>query len=362
MSALSALALLSAVFVGPSAAQIDPAHAQSLTAYHLNPAKVGAVPINMDTGDALGDLYFYLGQFLLPLECANASREGRAHFDCDNPERVDPNLVVTKVDMQVDSRTTTYSACNLCNGTDPFSGSPCKVGTYICDCFGHNSSCDRTKLGKESIKGHFTPHITKPKCASALQKFCGSVKTDMKACPYCSYRHMKDLKEVSCTQEDLWDFCPSKWPHCSATSSEWVCWSENIPRKTGGYWYSTLKEGLCNKSSTTGSCSWKVESTRTVKDKCLKEKLVTRVESASPGCFGPCGPRNTTSSCWIGCFFDALLGPEARHSDSAPLSGMPVAEIEKAWTDAFLPEEQGGCPVQDIPESWDTPPLTMMVV
>merc|ERR1719321_1296303 len=92
-----------------TSAQIAPDFAKNLTVYHLNPASAGAVPINMDTGDARGDLFFYLGQFLLPMECANASKEGRAHFDCDNPERVDPNLVVTKVEMQIDSRTTLYS-------------------------------------------------------------------------------------------------------------------------------------------------------------------------------------------------------------------------------------------------------------
>merc|ERR1719247_2332497 len=123
----------------------------NMTVYHLNPYSAGAVPINMDTGDALGDLYFYLGQFLLPLECANATKEGRAHFDCDNPERVDPNLVVTKVDMQIDSRTTKYSACNLCNGTDPFTRKPCQKGTYTCDCFSrnHSATCDARKVGKE---------------------------------------------------------------------------------------------------------------------------------------------------------------------------------------------------------------------
>ena len=26
------------------------------------------------------------------------------------------------------------------------------------------------------------------------------------------------------------------------------------------------------------------------------------------GCFAGCGGRNTTSPCWIGCFFDTVLG------------------------------------------------------
>jgi hypothetical protein len=44
---------------------------QNLTVYHVNPASAGEVPVNMNTGDAAGDLFFYLGQFLLPLEYAS---------------------------------------------------------------------------------------------------------------------------------------------------------------------------------------------------------------------------------------------------------------------------------------------------
>jgi len=65
---------------------INPDYTQALTVYHLNPAGVGAVPKNMDTGDARGDLYFYLGEFLLPIECANASASRMKEFDCNNPE------------------------------------------------------------------------------------------------------------------------------------------------------------------------------------------------------------------------------------------------------------------------------------
>jgi hypothetical protein len=346
---------LVAAFVVSCSAQIDPGHSQKLTVYHLNPATAGALPVNMDTGDARGDLYFYLGQFLLPLECANASKEGRSHFDCDNPERVDPNLVVTKVDMEIDSRMTIYSACNLCNGTDPFTHKPCETGSYTCDCFNYHKSgkCEPTRVGAESIKDSFFPHHTPPQCASALHTSCGDVKTDSKKCGACLYMHYQTFKKANCTQEDYYDFCPSQYAKCNATSPAWMCWTENIPRKTEGEWYSTLKDGLCNATSPAGSCGWKVLGTRTVKDKCLKEKIMSRVEANATECFGACGPRNTNSSCWIGCFFDTLLGPQARHSNSVPLSGIPISEIEEAWTDAFLPEEQGGCPVQGIPVTWD---------
>lgn len=365
MAKFLGLALCAAAVFQQCAAQIDPAHAKNQTVYHLNPVTAGAVPINMDTGDARGDLYFYLGQFLLPLECANVSSQSRSHFDCDNPERVDPDLVVTRVDMQIDNRNTQYSACNLCNGTDPFTRKPCKLGSYVCDCFNYENksvTCDATRVGTESIADKFTPHVTNKQCAAALEEKCGSVKKDARLCGLCEIFHMKGLKKANCGTEDFFGYCPSQWEKCSNTSKEWTCWAENIPRKTGGNWFSTLKDGLCNKSSPEGSCGWKVLSTKTVKNKCLKEKLMTHAEKASPDCFGSCGPRDTNSSCWIGCFFDTMLGPQARHSDTVALGGLPVAEIEKTWESAFLPEEQGGCPVEDVPDTWDVPPMGTVVV
>jgi hypothetical protein len=42
---------------------------------------------------------------------------------------------------------------------------------------------------------------------------------------------------------------------------------------------------------------------------CLKAKLVGEVEAQDKaGCFAGCGGRNTTNPCWIGCFFDTVLG------------------------------------------------------
>jgi hypothetical protein len=37
---------------------IDPRYAQNITVFHINPREEGPIPLNMDTGDALGDLFF----------------------------------------------------------------------------------------------------------------------------------------------------------------------------------------------------------------------------------------------------------------------------------------------------------------
>jgi len=331
-------ALLCCCAASPLRVVSEEASTTNLTVYHVNPKSAGALPVNMDTGDALGDLYFYLGQFLLPLECKNVSKQSRAHFDCDNPERVDPNLVATKVDMRVDPEWTTYSACNLCNGTDPFTQQPCKLGTYICDCESrHGPPCDHTKVGQENITEHFAPSIPSPSCNSTLYKLCGE-KRHGDQCFDCVKEHYMKLHFLGgCQDRDLEEFCPNPWHTCGEPNGpDWSCWEENIPRKTGGFWYSSMAEGKGK--------GWQVQSMKTIKEECLKDHVMTAVEKADKeACFPACGKRNITATCWIGCFFDTLLGKDARKSSSRPLGGMAIADVERGWTSAFLPEDQGGC-------------------
>jgi len=339
-------------------AQIPQQYAANKTAYHLNPLSAGALPVNMDTGDVFGDLYFYLGQYLLPLECANVSQKTRSHFDCDNPERVDPNLVVTRVDLEVDTRFwTQYSACNLCNGSDPFTHKPCKKGTYICDHGHHGGSQPLIPkgVGFKNITEDETPSIPSTQCLRATQETCGAYVNNSDACEYCVYNH-EDHLDKACPNADPYEFCPDPFSSCNGFHSgpEWACWLSNIPRKTGGVWYSTLAEGLCNETSAPGSCGWKALSVKTVKAECLSNVLVSTVESHDKaGCFKGCGPRNQTSSCWISCFFDTLLGKDARHTTSLPMGGISKADLEKGWTNAFLPKAEGGCDEVPIPYTSD---------
>jgi len=340
------LLLICAVF---GSGQIPPEFAQNLTVYHLNPLSAGALPVNMNTGDAQGDLYFYLGQFLLPLECKNASRESRATFDCDNAERRDPSLVVTQVNLEVDVRTTTYSACNLCNGTDPFTGGMCERGTYICNCFG--ARCRRNKVGKMNVTKQFAPNGPTEQCTKAFNESCGHLVGHKALCSLCTLEHFRKLQRSGCKGKDVPYVCNlNPWFHgCNSTSPEWTCWAENIVRKTGGLWYSTLREGQCQTGDSSTGCSWRSLTTKSVREPCLKGQLMAAVEAFQPNCFEACGPRNTTSNCWISCFFDAILGPAARHSVSEPLTGIPLPALERAWENAFLPEALGGCPSVKTP-------------
>ena len=112
--------------------------------YHVNPERFGPVPVNMDTADASGDLFFELMQVLtVPLACTDKNVTRRP-FNCDNPEAVDPTDVVNKITITTyadtsGSNSSGYAMCNIGrNGTDGM-GHVCKNETYCCFCFGDTS-------------------------------------------------------------------------------------------------------------------------------------------------------------------------------------------------------------------------------
>jgi hypothetical protein len=86
---------------------IDPQYARNYTVYHVNPEKYGAIPINMDTGDDYGDMFFDLHNAIAePLECPNGAASGP---QCSNPEVNAPALVVNKLTLTMDSRFSGYA-------------------------------------------------------------------------------------------------------------------------------------------------------------------------------------------------------------------------------------------------------------
>lgn len=338
-------------------AEVDPRYARNITMYHVNPLSAGTIPLNMNSGDPAGDLFFYLTQFLLPLECSADPMDWLSKFDCSNPEQVSAELVVTKVDMVIDSRFTGYRLCNLCNGTDPIWEKPCKVGSYHCDsCTAPIRSqlfkrgCDQSFVGKESVIDLKVPEAT---CGKTLQRTCGRYVGQSTLatarCLACLAWNHRAISEEKCTATSAMSFCsPTVSRPCGEGARDFECWRENIGRKTGGVWYSTLEEGMCQPTSDHQSCSWKVLSTSTVREPCLRQSIMKMAEKASPDCFGACGLRNTSSTCWINCFFTTLLGAEAKHSPK--VSGLPLETLVRSWTEPFLPESEGGCPkVPDMP-------------
>ena len=76
---------------------IDPRYATNITVYHANEHRFGAIPLNMDTGDSVGDLYFAMREIQLPIQCAHEPESE----DCANVEASGNDLVVTKLTLEV---------------------------------------------------------------------------------------------------------------------------------------------------------------------------------------------------------------------------------------------------------------------
>ena len=282
---------------------INPLYMQNITVFHVNPESYGLVPIDMDTGDAAGDLFFWLKSVQTPLECAkNASHAHSSGFDCRNAEVMNPDLSITKLVLEVDSRYTTYSMCNICvNGRDPLNSRRACTGTeYVCDSHSYGGGGGvNASIGRESVIGYF-----------------GRMK------PNPRYSH-------------------------GSVESEW--WQWNAAARVGGWWYSSLKDGFCN--ATSPWCTWRVaEVKKRVPKACADNSLYTSVESAagSSSCFQSCGPtRNTSSACWIKCFYATALGADSGSKDTNSTGeGMSLAELLAAWERPFLSTDPaaGGCP------------------
>lgn len=282
------------------AASIDPKYAKNITIYHVNPHQLGAKPVNMDSGDAPGDMFFdFHNVIIMPLRCPHGAQSGHG---CSNPEAVAPNLVVNKVNLEIDSRFSEYARCNIgVNGTDGH-GHQCKEGTYCCYCQGTSRSetvnCNNT-LGHENVKEYFG-------------------------------RGGKG---------------------CKSGSPEWECFLSNLPKKftdqTPGSWYSSLDQGYCG-SENVDNCTWRVVSVEKVVQKsCHNKVFFGAVEKKGSACFKACGSDKTNSSspCWVNCFYSTVLGADAG-KPGGQVAGMPLQSLIDAWLSPFDSEDpaKGGCP------------------
>jgi hypothetical protein len=282
---------------------INPLYRQNITVFHVNPASYGLVPIDMNTGDAAGDLFFWIKSVQTPLECAkNASRAHSNGFDCRNAEVTSPDLSITKLVLEVDNRYTSYSMCNICvNGRDPLNSRRTCTGTvYVCDSHSYGGGGGvNASIGRESVFGFF-----------------GRMK------PNPRYSH-------------------------GSVQSEW--WQWNAAAKIGGWWYSSLTDGLCN--ATSDWCTWRVaEVTKRVPKACADNSLYDSIEAAAgqSSCFKACGPkRNTSSACWIECFYSTTLGADSSTKDTNSTGeGLSLEQLVGVWERPFSSTDtaEGGCP------------------
>lgn len=134
----------------------------------------------------------------------------------------------------------------------------------------------------------------------------------------------------------------------SHNAEEWQWWRWNIANKTGGLWYSTVAVGECTQPATQ-PCFWYVDSVvKRIMKNCSDVQIYDEVTNYNPSCFNGCPqPRNTSSTCWVGCFYETVLGAGAGSGPlSSPQAGMPFDLILKAFEKPFLSSDpsKGGCP------------------
>lgn len=302
-----------------AAPHIDPAFSKNITVYHINPAKAGAIPVNMDTGGAPGDLFFDLFEVIIyPLTCPNGPASGR---QCGNPE-ASGDLNVNKLTLEVDSRFSGYAKCNRCvNGKDGY-GHTCPTDSYFCFCStggfpGHEVPCNETN-GRENLVDTFGNHS--------------------RGCTWLS-------KKSDCYESAVF--------------------SKLAGSTTPAYWYSHLASGYCDMPGHTGdTCTWRAVSVDKVVSRTCHSKVFGDAVHATqpPACLDSCGSQKTNSSspCWVDCFYKAAVGPDSgKHGGK--IGGMSFADLTAAWEKSFLPEEQGGCPALTPQPGWFEPKQSIVV-
>ena len=121
---------------------------------------------------------------------------------------------------------------------------------------------------------------------------------------------------------------------------------------TRGFWYSSTSEGYCaegqTKTASGGPCMWRVDKVvKKIAKNCSDDNLYTLVEKQGDRCFEHCNlkARNVSNSCWIHCFYDTVLGPDAGTPGGA-LGGMPIGDIVAVWDKTFAADDSspGACP------------------
>jgi hypothetical protein len=135
--------------------------------------------------------------------------------------------------------------------------------------------------------------------------------------------------------------------HYNATDP-WDYWLYNTAVLFGGNdTYRTTGDGLWySLNATKEGVHWRnPKIVKAINADCQARALDYLVETRGEKCFATCPePSNTSSPCWINCFFETVLG-QGHNSSLTPAGGMTAAELNQAWLAGFASDEpsRGGC-------------------
>mmetsp|Transcript_151207 Transcript_151207/g.262009 ORF Transcript_151207/g.262009 Transcript_151207/m.262009 type:complete len:450 (-) Transcript_151207:98-1447(-) len=368
------------------------------TIYRLTPPNVTGIQ-NKDTGDAPGDISFWLSKKNLTQQCAIDP----TGFGCFLDGR---NLYGAFV-VEMDTQFGPYQECNPVNVFDKDPWEPLWIDTRTFDC-GQNclwpipkSGCKNpwTKPGKNGTYGFNGAwqcfcdgtHRHERTVGVELMPFAAQKNPGPSSWPAQCFLSFYAPNETSqnCVQGNVykevkgWSFSSTASLACEACSKDDNCegWA-TIDNQTahlfqgslhqyyhvgcvagfkfhmpygmtswgsagnvGGFWYSTPMTAECAPGEAVGTngCTWRVLSAVYKNASCIDGLVDSAVEEHGKVCFDMCSqPLNRTSTCYLYCYRDSLLGHPGLN-----LSKMENKQIIDPWEHGFneIDPSKGGCPI-----------------
>lgn len=284
-----------------------------LTVFGLRPLNLTGL-VNKNTGDAAGDLFFFLtDRFVAPFAC-NVTN-GR-WWACHEQGTLSHDSVYTKSVLEVEGSWPNATAAGSCR---PDPGHRCYSGCNPSDANGSAFRCG-CAIGP-------APVPPPPPSPSHHHHGSGGVPCDVVG-----------RAEIRSRYETCAD-------GCTAPNDQW---KSDLSKLIGGEWYSTTAQGDCSNPQRE-RCAWRVKSiVKTVNASCVNGNFLRSVAAKASRCLAGCTAaerEDATSSCYVTCIFQRLLG-KSTSFPNATHAGMSAAEMVAPWLAGFESEDpaKGGCP------------------
>jgi hypothetical protein len=297
----------------------------------------------MNEGDAAGDLFFAIKSRALPEECAPP----HPAYDCRDPELaasklqiskvgrcsqpataavltaspsarslLRPSQVVVEIDCRYLATAGLYSECNVDENTS----------SYHCECRGApHDSCDNHTIGVQTVRS--LPFFKRPTAGSTDQP------------SWWRYNLAQLIGGSWWSTVGSGECAPGTRPPVSGRAARlvrgdaarWLAWQSlragapamrthgPVPplRCAAGRFPAVMILCVCFPVSElqrhpyqAHGCSWRLARTvKRVNKTCHDASMNKAVEARLPSCFAGCAqPHNTSSACWVDCFFKVCGG------------------------------------------------------